>query len=90
MPRVSWRSFQRNETSLRHSEKPGSGSSVEVSEDIDGERSCRPCVHLVQRNGLFGCDLGILDRKYKGIASLKAPYPSDVAASCKSYSQRED
>lgn len=89
MPHLSWRSFQRSETSLRHSEKPGSGSLVEVSEDIDGERSCRPCVHLARVDGLFGCEVGILDRTYRVIASLKSPYPSEIAARCTSYSKRE-
>ena len=89
MPHISWRSFQRSITGSRQFEKPGSGSLVEMGEDYDSERTCRPCVHLVQVDGLFGCDLNILDRKYRGAASLKSPYPSEVATRCTSYSKRE-
>jgi hypothetical protein len=86
MRRASWVSAERRVSTSRHAVSPDTGG---VYEDYDGERSCRSCEKLVHEDGRFRCQLGILDRTYRGIASLKSPYPSEVAARCTSYTQRD-
>ena len=68
----------------------GNPGTRRINEKYDPKHSCRTCVNLANKDGLFGCGLDLLGGRNFGCASsLNGTYPRNVAAACKRYSKKD-
>ena len=87
MPHTTDYSMRSDAIASRRLDNPGTRR---INEGYDPKHSCRTCVNLVNKDGLFGCGLDLLGgRKYGSTSGLNGTYPRNVAAACQRYSKKD-